>query len=276
MKDIRTAPFLKDFCALASNMYRLGWDERNGGNISLNIDEKEAAQYLDLNNVKRTFTITFDASYLAGKLYLVTGTGKYFKNVESDPENNLGIIRVGSDGKTMEILWGYEDGGRPTSELPAHFMSHIERLKVDPNHKIVIHSHCTNVIAMTFVHSLDEKEFTKTLWYMITECLVVFPDGVGVLPWMVCGTDEIGLATAEKMRDRRLCVWGMHGIFGTGTSIDEAFGLIETVEKAAEIYMKIADQADKGTHNGRRAARACRRLQPHSPRRIPRLIKRNF
>ena len=213
MKDIRTAPFLKDFCALASNMYRLGWDERNGGNISLNIDEKEAAQYLDLNNVKRTFTITFDASYLAGKLYLVTGTGKYFKNVESDPENNLGIIRVGSDGKTMEILWGYEDGGRPTSELPAHFMSHIERLKVDPNHKIVIHSHCTNVIAMTFVHSLDEKEFTKTLWYMITECLVVFPDGVGVLPWMVCGTDEIGLATAEKMRDRRLCVWGMHGIF---------------------------------------------------------------
>lgn len=245
MKDIRTAPFLKDFCALASNMYRLGWDERNGGNISLNIDEDEAAQYLNLNDAKRTFTITFDASFLAGKLYLVTGTGKYFKNVESDPENNLGIIRVGSDGKTMEILWGYEDGGRPTSELPAHFMSHIERLKVDPNHKIVIHSHCTNVITMTFVHSLDEKEFTKTLWYMITECLVVFPDGVGVLPWMVCGTDEIGLATAEKMRDRRLCVWGMHGIFGTGTSIDEAFGLIETVEKAAEIYMKIADKPIK-------------------------------
>ena len=243
--DVKSAPFVREMCKACTNMYRLGWDERNGGNISLNIDEKEAAQYLDLNNVKRTFTITFDASYLAGKLYLVTGTGKYFKNVESDPKNNLGIIRVGSDGKTMEILWGYEDGGRPTSELPAHFMSHIERLKVDPNHKIVIHSHCTNVIAMTFVHSLDEKEFTKTLWYMITECLVVFPDGVGVLPWMVCGTDEIGLATAEKMRDRRLCVWGMHGIFGTGTSIDEAFGLIETVEKAAEIYMKIADKPIK-------------------------------
>lgn len=242
MKDIHSAPFFKEFCALASNMYRLGWDERNGGNISLNIDADEAAQYIDLNNVKRTFKITFDASYLAGKLYLVTGTGKYFKNIENDPENNIGIIRVGSDGKTMEILWGYEDGGRPTSELPAHFMSHIERLKVDPEQKVVIHTHCTNVIAMTFVHSLDEKEFTKTLWYMITECLVVFPDGVGVLPWMVCGTDEIGYATAEKMRDRRLCVWGMHGIFGTGTSIDEAFGLIETVEKAAEIYMKIADK----------------------------------
>ncbi len=241
MKNIRDAKFIKEFCALASNMYRLGWDERNGGNISVMLEEEEVKQYIDINDVKRTFTITFDASYLKGKMFLVTGTGKYFKNVENDPENNIGIIRVGDDGKTMQILWGYEDGGRPTSELPAHFMSHIERLKVDPEHRVVLHTHCTNVIAMTFIHSLDEKEFTKTLWYMITECLVVFPDGVGVLPWMVCGTDEIGRATAEKMKDRRLCVWGMHGIFGTGKNIDDAFGLVETVEKAAEIYMKIAN-----------------------------------
>ena len=240
MKDIKTAKFFKEFCALTSNMYRLGWDERNGGNVSLMLETEEVEQYLDPTDVKRTFTITFDASYLKGKYFLVTGTGKYFKNVEGDPENNIGIIRVGDDGKTMEIMWGYEDGSRPTSELPAHFMSHIERLKVDPEHRVVLHTHCTNVIAMTFIHSLDEKEFTKTLWYMITECLVVFPDGIGVLPWMVCGTDEIGYATAEKMKDRRLCVWGMHGIFGTGKNIDEAFGLVETVEKAAEIYMKIA------------------------------------
>ena len=74
---------------------------------------------------------------------------------------------------------------------------------------------------------------------MITECLVVFPDGVGVLPWMICGNDEIARATREKMKEYRLCVWGQHGIFGTGKDLDETFGLIETVEKAAEIYMKI-------------------------------------
>jgi rhamnulose-1-phosphate aldolase len=77
---------------------------------------------------------------------------------------------------------------------------------------------------------------------MCTECLVVFPDGVGVLPWMLCGNDEIGIATAEKMKEFRLCVWGMHGIFGTGKDLDEAFGLIETVEKAAEIYVKIMNK----------------------------------
>ena len=35
-------------------------------------------------------------------------------------------------------------------------------------------------------------------------------------------------------------VWSQHGIYGAGKDLDETFGLIETAEKAAEIYMKIA------------------------------------
>ena len=93
---------------------------------------------------------------------------------------------------------------------------------------------------MTYVHTLDEKAFTRTLWQMCTECIVVFPDGVNVLPWMLCGTNEIGEATAEKMRTARLVVWAQHGIYGAGKDLDETFGLIETAEKAAEIYIKIA------------------------------------
>ena len=75
---------------------------------------------------------------------------------------------------------------------------------------------------------------------MCTECIVVFPEGVNVLPWMLCGTNEIGEATAEKMRTARLVVWAQHGIYGAGKDLDETFGLIETAEKAAEIFMKIA------------------------------------
>jgi rhamnulose-1-phosphate aldolase len=57
---------------------------------------------------------------------------------------------------------------------------------------------------------------------------------------MLCGTNEIGEATAEKMLVSRLTVWSQHGIYGAGKDLDETFGLIETAEKAAEIYMKIA------------------------------------
>lgn len=240
MKDIKQAPFIKDICKIASNLYRLGWDERNGGNISYLVSEEEAAEYADINSSIRNIPVNFDGTDLIGKIFVVTGTGKYFKNIEDNPEENLGLVRVADDGKSVDLIWGYSDGSRPTSELPAHLMSHIERLKLDPNHRIIIHTHPTNLIAMTFVHSLDEREFTRTLWKMITECLVVFPDGIGILPWMVCGGEEIGIQTAEKMKEYRVVVWAQHGVFGAGTSIDEAFGLIETVEKAAEIYMKIA------------------------------------
>jgi rhamnulose-1-phosphate aldolase len=201
MKDILTAPFVKEMCDTTANMYRLGWDERNGGNISYMLDEEEIAQYLDINHVLREIPTGFKADALIGRIFIVTGTGKYFKNVKTDPENNLGIIRIAEDGTTAQLLWGYKDGGKFTSELPAHLMSHMARLSVDKDNRVVIHSHPTNTLAMNYVHELDEKKFTHTLWEMCTECIVVFPDGVGILPWMLCGTNEIGEATAEKMKE---------------------------------------------------------------------------
>lgn len=237
MKNIFEAPFVREMEKTTANMYRLGWDERNGGNISYLLDEKEVGEYLDLTKVIRTIPTGFSAKELVGKIFIVTGTGKYFKNVESDPETNLGIVRIGKDGTTAELLWGYKDGGRFTSEFPAHMMSHTARLKVDTEHRIVMHTHPTYTIAMNAVCPLDEKDFTKRLWKSNTEAIVVFPDGVGVLPCMVCGTNEIGEATAAKMKDFRLVVWTNHGIYGTGRTMDEAFGLIETVEKTAQIYM---------------------------------------
>ena len=247
MKDILTAPFVEEMKKTTANMYRLGWDERNGGNISYLLDENLVGEYLDLNRVIRTIPIGFEAKPLIGKIFIVTGTGKYFKNVEADPETNLGIIRIAPDGCTAELLWGYADGGKFTSELPAHLMSHMARLAVNPDNRIIMHCHPTYTLAMNHVHELSDKAFTHTLWEMCTECIVVFPDGVGVLPWMLCGNNTIGEATAEKMKEYRLVVWGLHGIYGAGNTMDEAFGLIETVEKAAQLYMLIAHLPHKNT-----------------------------
>ncbi len=240
MKDILTAPFMTEMIRTTTNMYAHGWDERNGGNISLLLEKKQVKKYLDIDKVLRTIPTGFSAPELEGKYFLVTGTGKYFKNVQYAPDVNLGIVRLKDGGETAELLWGYADGGKFTSEFPAHMMSHAARLSVNPDNRVVMHCHPTNLLAMTYVHDLDEVQFTRTLWQMCTECIVVFPDGVNVLPWMLCGTNEIGVATAEKMKTARLVVWSQHGIYGAGADLDETFGLIETAEKAAEIYMKIA------------------------------------
>lgn len=240
--NILNANYVQVMIEVTTNLYRLGWDERNGGNISYLLEENEVLPFLNPTEVIREIPMIFDATSLAGKYFIVTGSGKYFKNVQANPAENLGVIRVKEDGKTLQLLWGLENDAVPTSELPSHFMSHMARLEVDPENRIIMHNHATHLLAMSFTHDLDEKAFTRTLWQMCTECLVVFPEGVSILPWIVPGTTEIGEATAAKMKETRLVLWPQHGIYGAGKDMDEVFGLIETAEKAAEVYTYVCAQ----------------------------------
>lgn len=219
-------------------LYKHGWDERNGGNLSMLISEEQAKEICDVSSVIRSFDYPFDFSPLIGRYLLMTGTGQYFKNAKQHPTMTLGIVKVTS-ANTLSLVWGFEEDGRPTSEAPTHLKCHIERLAKNRDHKVVLHCHPDYVIAMTHVHDLDESHWTRDLWKMQTESIVVFPEGIGVLPWIVCGGSAIGDATAEKMKEYRSVVWAHHGLFATGTSLDETFGLIETIEKAAKIYLTI-------------------------------------
>ncbi|GHU89516.1 rhamnulose-1-phosphate aldolase [Clostridia bacterium] len=241
MSNIQDLSHIQDLLRGAEVMSHYGWSERNGGNISILL----VADKFEFSQTIRHFPLEIDAPKLRGRLLLVTGTGKYFRNLSRNPEENLGILRI-MDSE-LELVWGFQNGGVPTSELSSHLRSHAERLRVDPTHSVVMHTHPTNLIALTAVHSLDEREFTRSLWRMCSECLMFIPDGIGVLPWMPCGDDRIGAATAEKMRNCRLVIWANHGAFATGSSMDDALGLIEIADKAADIYLKIAHLPQKQT-----------------------------
>lgn len=229
---------VKEMSEITANMYRQGWDERNGGNVSYLLKEDEIRKYFKKDIFIRDIPLKFEVSdNVDGKYFLVTGTGKYFKNVLKDPETNLGLVKINKAEKVAKLLWGFKDGGRFTSEFPAHLMTHSVRLTVDPEHRVVMHTHPTYTQCMTACVKTDTIEFTRKLWKTNTEAVVVFPEGVGVLPCMVCGTIEIGEATANLMRQHRIVTWTNHGIYGVGRYMDEAFGLIETVEKTAQVYM---------------------------------------
>ena len=51
--------------------------------------------------------------------------------------------------------------------------------------------------------------------------------------------DEIGQATAIEMQSHSLVLWPFHGVFGSGPTLDETFGLIDTAEKSAEVLVKV-------------------------------------
>lgn len=234
--------YVKEMKQTTMNLYQHGWDERNGGNVSLRLTTEEVRAFSDVTKTLRSVAIDFDASELAGKYYLVTGTGRYFKNITEYPERDMGLIQINPDGQSVAIKWGFNDGGQPTSEFPAHLMSHLARLKQDPEQRVIMHCHPTNLIAMTFTLPLSEKLLSRTLWQMHPESIVVFPEGVGVIPYMCPGTTAIGEATATKMVDHHVVVWPHHGVFATGDSLDETYGLVETVEKSALVYTAIQAQ----------------------------------
>ena len=47
MRDILTAPWMLEMTRTVTNMYDHGWDERNGGNVSLLLEESQVKEYVD-------------------------------------------------------------------------------------------------------------------------------------------------------------------------------------------------------------------------------------
>ncbi len=237
MKNMNEFPIIEQVKKITYEMYRRGWNERNGGNISILLNEDDLKKYTNTQKVVREIPLTFDASELANRIFLVTSTGSYFKNIIENPTESLGIFRISPSGDKALVLWGFDNNNKFTSELPTHLMVHAARLKVDPSNQVVMHCHPLHILTMTHVHELTDKAFTLSLWRTMTESIVVFPEGLGVIPWMQSGTSEIGLATANKFMEYRLVVWDMHGILAVGQTIDDAYGLIDVAEKSADIYL---------------------------------------
>ena len=248
MSDWKELKAVKEVADLSFQMYQKGWDEANGGNITYLLTDDEAASLNYVPGTGKKLTLAEGIpDALRGKYVLVTASGSYFRELKDDLDHLLGIIYLPEEGDEYEIAAGLIDN-RPTSELGSHITTHAVRLAVDSNQRVVMHNHATHVLAMTHCGPTDEREFTLALWRMITEGVVVFPDGVGLVLWCVAGTPEIAKETNERMKTRRCVVWQYHGVFTTGDSMHDAFGLLETIDKCAEVWL--LSQAAGGKNPG--------------------------
>ena len=232
------AEFVQGFIRMANDGWEQGWHERNGGNLTYRMREEDVALCRPYFNTPREWNeMGVSAAHLGGEYFLTTGSGKFFRNVVLDPAHSIGIVEINEEGSAWRIVWGLEEGARPTSEFPSHFMNHAVRVKATNGAcRVIYHAHPANIIAMTYTTPLTAKAFTRALWQSATECPVVFPGGVGMVEWMVPGGAEIALATSKQMEEFEAVVWAHHGLFCSGPDLDITFGLMHTIEKAAEIY----------------------------------------
>lgn len=244
---VEESKLIKDFSKMTSDAWEKGWHERNGGNITYRIPEcyleEIKGEFCDKGEWKE---IGINVKNLSTEFFLVTGSGKYIRNISIEPNENIGVIEIDSTGDKYRVVWGLENGAKPTSELPSHLLSHSVKKEITNGaHRVIMHSHTTNLIALTFVLPLDGKVFTRELWEMATECPVVFPSGVGIVPWMVPGGAEIGIETSKLMKEHDVVIWAHHGTFCSGETLDLTFGLMDTAEKSAEILVKVLSMGGK-------------------------------
>lgn len=246
---ITKVDFVAGFMRMANDGWEQGWHERNGGNLTYRLTEEDVSKVKEFLKYNKDWCdIGTEVPALANEYFLVTGSGKYMRNVMCAPEDSIGIIQINENGTKYKICWGFVNGGRPTSELPTHLMNHeVKVLSGKPQNRVIYHAHPANTIALTFILPVDNEVWTRELWESATECAVVFPEGVCVVPWMVPGGREIAVATSVYMKECDAVVWTHHGLFCSGENFDSTFGLMHTIEKAAEILVKVRSISDKKT-----------------------------
>ena len=242
MTDILKTPAVEGFIRMCEDGWLQGWHERNGGNLTYRMTEEdvETARPAFTAEPRKWHEMGVTCENLSGEYFITTGSGKYFRNVPLVPAANIGIVEINDAGSAWRSVWGLENGAVPTSEFPTHVMNHSVRKRVTSGaNRVIYHCHATNVIALTYVLPLTDRDFTRPLWQSATECPVVFPEGVGVVPWMVPGGVDIAKATSKLMETYQAAVWAQHGLFASGPDFDTTFGLAHTIEKSAEIYVKV-------------------------------------
>jgi rhamnulose-1-phosphate aldolase len=236
----------------AGCLWEKGWAERNAGNISVNVTELLSTEELSLFN-NASFEQFHGTRYaLEDQVIVVTAAGSRMRDLARDPGKYLCILKISKDGSGYQnLVVGNEKptiysekrkakGENPTSELPTHLAVHEMLMRTKSTAKALVHTHCTELIALTQIRELCSAEkLNRLLWTMHPETILFVPKGVGFIPFELPGTSGIAEVTVKALENHAVALWEKHGVLATGTNAAEAFDTIDLLSKSARIYFQV-------------------------------------
>ena len=163
--DVCNTGAVRDFVRLCGDGWRQGWHERNGGNLSCRLTDEDLEECRPGFSFDRPWTpLHVCDPRLAGAFFLVTGSGKYMRNVPLDPPGNIGVVEIDDTGGAWRTVWGLENGARPSSELDSHCLCHAARAEATGGAcRVLYHAHPPYITALTFVLPLTASAFSRAL-----------------------------------------------------------------------------------------------------------------
>ncbi len=223
---------------VAGHLWQKGWAERNGGNITVNVTDLLGPEAHSMPAIAPPAPMGLTLPHLRGQLFYCKGTNKRMRDLAKSPMENGSIIRILDDCQHYEII--PDKPVRPTSELPTLLMIHDSLLAKGSPYRATLHTHPIELVALTHSREwLKKDKATLMLWSMIPETKAFCPRGLGIVPYMLPGSNELAeatLATIEEGYD--VVMWEKHGVFATDVDAMEAFDQVDVLNKSALIYIQ--------------------------------------
>jgi rhamnulose-1-phosphate aldolase len=72
---------------------------------------------------------------------------------------------------------------------------------------------------------------------MIPETRAFCPKGLGIIPYRMPSSIELADATVEMLKEYDVVMWEKHGVCAVSENIMEAFDMVDTLSKSAQIYL---------------------------------------
>jgi len=220
---------------VAGHLWERGWAESNAGNFSIDVTGDLPA-WMPATEAFPAGTAPQPYPELAGRALWVSATGSRMRELARAPQEHCGLIRIASDGATWGVAWG-PPSFRPTSELPTHLAVHAALRRAGRPDRAVLHSHPTELIAITHLPALTQERLNRLLWSMTPETVVLAPEGVALLPYLSPGSAEMGAATAKAVSRHHLVLWEKHGATVVGDDVVSAFDLLDAINKSAALHL---------------------------------------
>jgi rhamnulose-1-phosphate aldolase len=192
-----------------------------------------------------TLPLPIDLPDLAGKVFLVTGSGRRLRDISANPTANLGALRVNAGGKAATL---YTSHARLfenlTSELNSHLAVHSTMIRRD---NLIFHAVIhAQPLHLTFLSHIPRYQDTAYLNRQILrwqpETIINLPKGVAYLPFLMPGSSELMDATVHAIEDDfRVVLWAKHGVMArSDLSVKRAADRIEYAETGARYeYMNL-------------------------------------
>jgi len=227
---------INEVAEVAGYLWQKGWAERNGGNITINITDVIDDEIKAMKPISDVVLIGRTLPHLKGCYFFCKGTNKRMRDLARRPMENGSVIRILDDCSSYVII--ADNPVKPTSELASHLSMHNYLIGKGSTYKAALHTHPIDLIAMT--HNplfLEKDKLTDLLWSMIPETRAFCPRGLGIVPYQLPGSFELADATIKQLEEYDVVMWEKHGVCAVGEDIMEAFDMVDTLSKSAQIYL---------------------------------------